>query len=137
MKKTYALAVVCFSWTMIGAKDCNPWAGWSNPPPASSTSPSKPFCYTHPPLGCAAICKDVDLAGWTAPCSNVEAGPLTADFEDKMNAILAVAAMKGIQICTADKIGFTTTPCQVGITPVEWPNQDHTVCASAPPGCPL
>jgi hypothetical protein len=137
MNRTSALAIVPFAWMMIGAKDCDPWADWEKPPPAPMPSSTKPFCYTDPPLGCAAICKDVDLMSWTGPCSNIEAGPQTDLFEKKIEAAVNMAADQGIQLCTASNIGSALTPCMAGITPVEWPNQDHEVCTPAPPGCPL
>lgn len=137
MKRTYALAIVPFAWTMIGAKDCDPWAGWSNPPPASTAPPAKPFCYTDPPLGCAAQCAAVDSLAFTDACSNVEAGPREQQFEKLLTDKVSALLIQDQHVCNPSTIGVTITPCQAGITPVEWPNQDHEVCTPAPAGCPL
>jgi hypothetical protein len=137
MKRTWGLRILPFAWAMIGADGggCDPWAGWSNPPPAAP--PSEPYCYTDPPLGCAAVCMDVDVVGWTAPCSNVEAGPQTDAFEAKVQSLLDSANAQSVAVCTADNLGATLTPCMVGINPAEWPNQDHATCTTPPAGCPL
>jgi hypothetical protein len=137
MDRKRALAIVPFAWLMIGAKDCDPWAGWSNPPPTQTPSPSKPFCYTDPPLGCAAVCTGEDNVTFTPACSNVESGPLELDFQNLIMAKVNMYLMQDQHVCNPSTIGVTITPCQAGITPVEWPNQDHEVCTPAPPGCPL
>jgi hypothetical protein len=134
------LALALFAWSMIGAEDCaltqigksapgksNP--GYQPPPPL--------FCLMDPPVGCAAGCTGVDQMAFTSACSNVEAGPQEASFEsliiDKVNALLA----QDQHVCNPSTIGVVITPCQAGITPVEWPDQDHGVCTTPPPGCPL
>lgn len=136
MKRTRALAIVPFAWTMIGADDCA-LTQIGQPVPQSSTTPTKPFCFTDPPLGCAAICSDVDVVDWTGACSNVEAGPRTAQFKMDIDNAVSSASAKGVQLCTALNIGAAVTPCMDGITPAEWPNQDHEVCTPSPLGCPL
>jgi hypothetical protein len=137
MNRTHALALMLFGCMTIGADgSCNPWAGWTNPPPPSTTPPSKPYCYTDPPLGCAAICQDVDTLNFTDACNNIEAGSLTAKFVKDIDAAFNNALNMGTHLCTSSNIGATFTPCMAGITPAEWPGQDHTVCMTAPPGCP-
>lgn len=136
MRKTYALVLVPFALSMLGADDCAlTQIGQPVPPP--KTIPTKPYCYTDPPLGCAAICTAVDMPGLTAACSNVDAGPRTAQFEADVNTYLADLAAHGATACPAENLGATVTPCADGIQPVEWPNQDHAECTTPPPGCPL
>jgi hypothetical protein len=135
MRKIHAIALVLFALTMIGAQDC-----WSTAPVGSTNGNStdgKLFCYTDPPLGCAVICAAIDNPVFTGSCSNVEAGPRTKMFVDDVQAIYDTAAAQGIPVCPAEKIGMAVTSCADGITPVEWPGQDHQVCTPAPAGCPL
>jgi hypothetical protein len=140
-RKIQTVAVVLLAVAMIGA---DTGGGGCTGTGASSTMSQKtmipsgplPYCYEDPPLGCWAICNDVGEAGFTPACSNIEAGMLTDAFEAKIQTIINAANAQGVPLCTADNIGATTTPCAVGITPVELANQDHTVCMSAPPGCP-
>jgi hypothetical protein len=135
MKRTWGLGILPFAWSMIGADGggCNLGTGYAMP----AAPPSEPYCYTDPPLGCAAVCTDVDVVGWTSPCSNVEAGPRTDAFEAQVQSLLNAANAQSVSVCTADNLGATLTPCMVGITPVEWPNQDPTACSTPPSGCPL
>ncbi len=143
MGRIHGLALVPFAWTMIGADKCTGW-GWTsgNGQPSPWDPPAMPYCYTDPPQGCSAYCADVDDVELTSACSNVDAGPRTDDFEATIRAIVNMLTMAGTQICdgtnSGDGVtsGVRTNPCQVGIQPVEWPNQDHSVCMSPPPGCP-
>jgi hypothetical protein len=142
MRKTYALALVPFALSMLGAQDCVFDQIGKPVPGTPGAQPAKPFCYTDPPQGCAAYCQDVDTQDFTPQCANVEAGPREAAFqtfmEDKLNMLLA----QGTHVCdgtnSGDGVtsGARATPCMFGFSPVEWPNQDHTVCMPPPPDCP-
>jgi hypothetical protein len=138
MKTTYALAVVLFAWTMIGADGggCALTQIGQPVPPSAQPTPALPYCYTDPPRGCAVVCMDVGTPTFAPQCANVEAGPRTQSFEDQVDNGLATALDQGVEICPADKLGMELTPCALGITPVEWPNQDHESCTPPPPGCP-
>jgi hypothetical protein len=123
----------------IGADNCGVYwpsgNGGAAPPPA----PTKPWCMTDPPRGCRATCAFLDKPDFTAACDDVSAGPLTEKFEaDAMARVDAFIASGGEPCNQADlDSGATVTPCQLGIMPVEWPDQDHDVCISPPPGCVL
>jgi hypothetical protein len=135
-RATIAATMILFL-SGIGADNCGVYwpsgGGGSAPPPA----PTKPFCLTDPPRGCRAACASLDKPDFTAACDDVAAGPLTAQFEqameDKVNKFVAA----GGEPCNQADLdnGVSVTPCSIGIMPVEWPNQDHDVCTSPPPGC--
>jgi hypothetical protein len=63
--------------------------------------------------------------------------PLVDTFVKDVQNLYDMAQAQGIPVCPAEKIGMAVTPCADGITPVEWPGQDHQVCTPAPAGCPL
>jgi hypothetical protein len=130
-RPTIALAVLLFT-AGIGADNCGvywPSASTAPPPPPQST---KPCCYTDPPAGCAAVCKDLGDISFTDACVSVAAGPATVDFQTKVDQ---ASAMLPMPPCDEASLGKTITPCQIGIMPAEWPNQDHDVCMPPPPGC--
>lgn len=135
MKRWKAIVLGLFALTTTGAKDCG--GGWWSSSATKSTSPppeaTLPFCLSDPPPGCAAVCTAPDLITFTPACSSVDAGPRELGFEMTIMENAAALMMQGGE-CT---IGFTVTPCALGLAPVEWPNQDHTVCMSAPAGCVL
>lgn len=135
MRKIHVVALALFAWTMIGAQSCFDDYGnmWSNKNPVPTTS--RPFCLTDPPYACAVVCLGPDLPGFTDGCADVPAGPLTSQFEDTVELLANMAAAADKQICPPDNLQGRLTPCSVGIAPVEWPNQDHSVCMSAPPSC--
>jgi len=124
-----------FGFAMLGAEDCS--IPWDSGTPTAMAPPPTPYCLTDPPLGCAAICLGVGVSGFTDACSNIEAGPRTTQFEMDVNAYVAELAANNGAPCPAENLGAAVTPCMDGITPVEWPNQDHAVCTTAPAGCPL
>ncbi|AUX42416.1 uncharacterized protein SOCE26_038480 [Sorangium cellulosum] len=95
----------------------------------------KPFCYTDPPAKCVAFCIDVDSVAFTPMCDSVEAGELTNLFKEEVIIGAAELEAQGIQVCPAPDSKHWVTPCDVGIPPVEHPNQDHNYCQPPPPGC--
>jgi len=117
----------------IGAKDCANFGGQPAPPPA----PQKPFCLIDPPLGCAAFCEDVDVVTFTPQCRNVEASDREIAFELNVMKIVQQAEDQGTQACPQANSTSFLTPCKIGISPVEHPNQDHEVCTTPPLNCPL
>jgi len=134
-RPTISLAILLFL-SAIGADDCVlTQIGKPVPPPPSPSS--KPFCTTDPPLGCTAVCTDVDVLDFNPACHKVEAGPREMAFEQTLNAKVDALLQQDQHVCNPSTINVTITPCQAGFTPVEWPNQDHEVCMTAPPGCPL
>jgi hypothetical protein len=55
MRKTHAVVLVVFAWMMIGAQDCNPWAGEVGPDSPKTSTPVN-YCTTDPPVDCAGLC---------------------------------------------------------------------------------
>ena len=130
ISRVFAIAFFVLS---IGAKECVGPGENPAPPPASQ----KPFCTIDPPLGCAAFCEDVDVITFTPQCKNIEASDREIAFEINVMDIVHQAEAQGKQVCPqADPTTFLT-PCAIGISPVEHPNQDHDVCATPPLNCPL
>jgi hypothetical protein len=95
------------------------------------------YCYTDPPVGCAAYCQAVHTLGFTYACGGPAADALEQQFRDYVIAFLDEQDAQGVEVCPQDDLYKYVTPCDVGIIPVEWPGQDHAVCTPAPPGCPL
>jgi hypothetical protein len=138
MERTYVLAIVPFAWLMIGADgSCNPWSGWSNPPPAQPPpSPAKPWCNADPPVGCAAVCVALDDVEFTSACADIGADKKTGQFVKDIQTVVDARHAKGLDAYDASQVGMgAITPCQDGLPPVEWPNQDHEVCTPPPTGC--
>jgi hypothetical protein len=122
---------VAFALCSIGAKDC------AAPVAPSGGYQPNFYCYTDPPVGCAAYCSGPDTVTFTPACSHISAGDLEIMFELKIEANVKELEANGVRACPEADPFSVTTPCQVGIIPQEWPNQDHAVCTPAPPGCPL
>lgn len=116
--------------------------------PPTPVMPDKPCCLTDPPEGCAAYCASVGNVQFTDACNGIGAGPRTQQFQATVGNELIQLAMQGTPVC-ADSVmdglmgdgqmgttvvGDSVTPCFFGIPPVEWPNQDHNVCAPMTPG---
>lgn len=136
MSRTRALAVVLFAWIALGADGCDPWARWSNPPPAQAPSPAKPFCNADPPVGCAVVCAAVDDVEFTGACADIGASSRTQQFMADVQSAVDALHAKGQDACSDAQVGMASiTPCQDGLAPLEWPNQDHDVCAPPPAGC--
>lgn len=93
------------------------------------------YCYTDPPVGCKAYCFAVHHVEVTPACFHPSAGPLTKEFEVKVNLALDVAEAEGVEVCPRADSSLVATPCDLGIFPQEWPDQDHDVCTPAPVGC--
>ena len=129
-----AVAAMAFFISGIGANNC---VGTSNGT-SNGTSPyGKPFCFTDPPIGCAAYCKDVGTVAFTDRCSAVDAGDRELAFEVALMQQVDAAIAQGYEVCPkADNTSYVT-PCALGIPPVEHPNQDHEVCQTPPLDCSL
>jgi hypothetical protein len=138
-RKIHTLLLVLFAWMAIGADNCDGW-GWSAGPtkntPAPTPTPALPWCYTDPPQGCAVVCTDPTLP--PAPngcCSNPAADVLTMQFlMHVQNAEAQAESATGMTLCSLHPNAIVA-PCNDGILPVEWPNQDHASCMPAPAGC--
>jgi hypothetical protein len=126
-----SLCLVAFALCSIGAKDCAT--------PARPDGGYQPnfYCFTDPPVGCAAYCSGPDTVTFTFACSHISGDALEKQFQDKVMQLANDAAAQGIHFCPEADLTKFLTPCAVDIIPVEWPNQDHAVCTPAPPGCPL
>ncbi|AUX44974.1 uncharacterized protein SOCE26_064440 [Sorangium cellulosum] len=133
MKRSVAhtMLVLVFALCSIGAKKCTPKSGESLP------SSNKPFCYTDPPIGCAAYCQNVDTIAFTPACSDVSAGDKELLFELTVMNRATEEQLNGNQVCPQAELSFFLTPCHLDIIPQEWPNQDYEYCQPVPPGCPL
>ena len=134
-----ALSLVIFAYSMIGARDCDPWKDWRNPPPPPPPPPppqTLPWCNADPPVGCAAVCVAVDDVELTRECSDVGADDRERAFAKDIETVSNALHDKGLDACNESQIGVASiTPCQDGLPPEEWPGQDHANCAPPPPGC--
>jgi hypothetical protein len=133
-----ALSLVIFAYSMIGARDCDPWKDWRNPPPPPPPPPppqTLPWCNTDPPVGCAAVCVAVDDVELTRECSDIGASTKEQKFAKDIQLAIDTLHDKDLDACPESQVGRAVTPCQDGILPEEWPGQDHENCAPPPPGC--
>jgi hypothetical protein len=121
--------VLVFALCSLGAKE-----GCSAPAGLSSLVI---YCHTDPPVGCAAYCSGVNEVTFTPACTHISAGPLELAFEDIVISGVQELEAQGTQACPKANLSAFATPCEVGIIPQEWPNQDHEVGTPVPPGCPL
>ncbi|AUX32331.1 MULTISPECIES: hypothetical protein [Sorangium] len=129
--------MLMFALCSIGAKSpkCTPSGSQPSQDAQLNQDSVKPFCYTDPPAKCVAFCIAVDQIAFTPMCEGPDADELTILFmEEAINGAEDLEA-QGIQVCPAPDSKHWVTPCDVGIIPQEWPNQDHAVCQPAPPGC--
>jgi hypothetical protein len=130
MKPLLRLLAVTLALCSIGAKDCGTAA------PAGGYQPNF-YCYTDPPVGCAAYCIATNTVAFTPACAHISGDVQALAFEQKVKELVAADLADGNEVCPeADRYKYFT-PCDVGIIPAEWPNQDHNVCTPAPPGCPI
>lgn len=122
--------VVLLGLCSIGADDCTPASTPSTPP----IDPNN-YCYTDPPVGCAAYCSGPDDVTFTPACKHISAGQREIDFENfvitGVNALLA----QGKHTCPQADPSNLITPCMTNFPPVQWPNQ--SACTPPPAGCPL
>lgn len=95
------------------------------------------YCYTDPPVGCAAYCQAVHTIAFTYACEGPASGAQYEIFRNHVISYLDAQDAQGVEICPQEDLHKYVTPCDVGIPPVELANQDHSVCTPAPPGCPL
>jgi hypothetical protein len=132
------VVVVVFALCSIGAKTegCMPSGSTSNKTTQSNQNP-KPWCHSDPPIFCAAYCADYDSVLFNKQCYEIGADILTLEFMDRVDALYAERVELGEHLCTEYDPYNYVTPCQVFITPQEWPDQDHDVCEPVPPGCPM
>lgn len=133
------LIVLVFALSSIGAnpssQGCQPSGTQSYQGTQSNPDSTLPLCYMDPPVGCVAFCIDVDLIAFTPMCENPASDKLTILFKDKVLSDAAELELQGVQVCPVADSKHWVTPCNVGITPQEWPNQDHESCQPVPPGC--
>jgi hypothetical protein len=137
-KRIPRVGVLVFALCSIGAKSegCKPSGSTSNTTQSNQSTP-KPWCHTDPPIFCAAYCGDYDLVVFNDRCYDIGADIWVAEFENRVDALYQERADQGEHLCTGYDPYNYVTPCQVFITPQEWPNQDHEVCEPVPPGCPM
>lgn len=125
--RAHWIIVVMLGLSSIGADDCFPAAA-----PGLAIDPNN-FCYTDPPVGCAAYCSAPDVVSVTPACTHISAGPREFEFEIKVLAHMDLLEAQGIRVCPQANLFNFTTPCMVGVPPVQWPNQSE--CTPPPPGC--
>jgi len=133
--------VLVFSLCSIGANTsssgCKPSDTQFTRGTQADQNTSKPWCHTDPPIFCAAYCSDYDKVSFTKACWDIGADLLELQFELKVMDLYQEKVDQGTHLCVqADPFSFLT-PCNVGIIPQEWPDQDHEVCQPVPPGCPM
>jgi hypothetical protein len=76
---------------------------------------------------------DVEL---TNACSDIGASTREGQFAMDVQAAIDTLHAKGLFACNDAQVGLASvTPCQDGLPPLEWPNQDHDVCTPPPAGC--
>jgi len=121
------LIVVLLGLSSIGADDCFPAAASSVP-----IDPNN-FCYTDPPVGCAAYCRGPDDLAVTPACFHISGGPRELEFEQAVVAQILLLEAEGIRVCPQADLNTFVTPCDVGVPPIQWPDQSE--CLSPPAGC--
>jgi hypothetical protein len=136
------IVMLAFALCSIGADSsssgCKPSDSQSNQ--GAQYNQNKPWCYTDPPIGCAAFCSDVGVISFTLHCGDIDAGPRTKDFMDAVIQFVNAKIAEGYDVCPAQDVRTKfVTPCVVppGFPPVEWPNQDHEVCQTPPLDCSI
>lgn len=121
----------------------NQWSKNAQPMQPLPGTPVLPCCLTDPPAGCRAVCAAAGDVEMSAECNGIGAGPREAQFDALVQTYVLQLVMQGTQVCTTDPmggvmgdlmVGDSVTPCNLGIPPIEWPNQDHEVCAPMPAG---
>ncbi|WP_437900606.1 hypothetical protein [Sorangium sp. So ce124] len=126
-----------FALCSIGAETskCTPDSSQNSQETQPSQDFSKPFCHTDPPINCVVFCYATDQLMFTPACNGVGADELTLLFMEEILISAEDLAADGIQVCPAPDPNNWLTPCDIGIIPQEWPNQDHAACRPVPPGC--
>jgi len=130
-----AVFALCSLGSNSSSSGCKPSESQSNQSSQSNQDPSKPWCYMDPPVNCIAFCIGPDAIAFPH-CDDPASGVRADQFEEKVLNDAAEQLLQGVQVCPEANSKKWVTPCQVGITPVEHPNQDHEVCQTVPPGCP-
>lgn len=139
VSRVLAVSVMALALCSLGAESSGCWPGstGSKKNTQSDQDANEPWCHNDPPIFCAAFCAGVDKVQFTDACSELGAHTLEKQFEDKVEADFNALYDQGVQVCPQADLTKFVTPCDVGITPKEWPDQDHEVCKPVPPGCPM
>jgi hypothetical protein len=137
MRRACGLLIVPFAWMMLGADDClqiGPIG--QTAPPSAQSAPALPYCNADPPVGCAAVCVAVDDVELNSACSDIGANTRADQFAMDVQTAIDALHAKGLYACNDAQVGVASvTPCQDGLAPLEWPNQDHATCTPPPAGC--
>jgi hypothetical protein len=137
--RAHHLVTIFLVTTMVGADTSSCSGGPNMSDPNNVYVPGTNYCYTDPPAGCYAYCVDVQAVGFSNECYGVGQGPLEMQFEQKVQTYvsnLPPALLDSFCPQASNTGSYHVTPCQQGITPVEYPNQDHGTCVPVPAGCP-
>lgn len=127
------LMVLLVGLSSLGADKCAPAPGTGT----GQNLPIDPnyYCYTDPPVGCAAYCSAVDVVTFNTACKHISAGPRELDFELYVITKVQEQEAQGVQACPEENLYSYITPCQTPFPPVQWPNQGE--CTPPPAGCPV
>ena len=90
MKALPRLLVVLVALGSIGAKDCAAVPDR----PIGGYDPNS-YCYTDPPVGCAAYCSARDTVAFTPACSHISGDELYFRFQDEVALRAHSAAAQG------------------------------------------
>jgi hypothetical protein len=133
------LIIIVLMTLMVGAdtSSCSSGSSTLTGDPNNVYVPGTNYCYTDPPAGCYAYCVNPGMVGFNAACYGPAQGPLEAEFENKVDTYVNGLPPNAPLCREMSSLGsYHATPCQFGITPQEFPNQDHSVCTPVPAGCP-
>lgn len=97
---SHTILVLVFALCSIGAKKCTTQNG------ESLSSSDKPFCYTDPPIGCAAYCQDVGVVAFTPACSHISAGDRELLFEFTVINRATAEQLDGNEVCPQIDLSF-------------------------------
>lgn len=133
------VSVMVFAFCSLGADSSGCWPGsvGSKQDATPKTNTTKPWCHNDPPIYCAAFCSGYDDVTFTDACWAIGAHDLELVFEMKVMELYKQKLDQGIHMCVQRDLSTFLTPCNVGVTPQEHPNQDHEVCEPVPAGCPM
>jgi hypothetical protein len=129
------VVVLAFALCSLGANTSKSGCK-SNQTTQTKQDSTKPLCFVDPPVNCVAFCIDVDSIAFSPQCENIEASVRTVLFRNKVLSDAEDLYEQGVQVCPEADPKHWVTPCDVGITQVEHPNQDHEVCQPVAAGCP-
>jgi len=136
------VSVILFALYSVGADSSGCWPGSTGSKKSEQdTQPkpntTKPWCHNDPPIFCAAFCSGYDDVTFTDYCWDIGAHDLELIFEKKVMDLYKAKLAQGVHLCVQSDLSTFLTPCDVGVTPKEHPNQDHEVCEPVPADCPM